>query len=196
MSNKELQKDRMVGYFIQATKELLMGEGLANATVRNIAEKAGYSNAVLYNYFKDVKELIFLCCQDFMQQCREFIEDQVPSELTGIAKLKSIMRAYTMYFVQYPVVFEIFYIEKISGLGRKQDTISEITSFLNDLLEPTWQDIIDLKIYDVQQIETIKPTLYSAISGMLLLYLNRQYPESFAEFNKALNQQLEWILRN
>ena len=55
----------MRGYFIQAAKEILKGEGLESMSVRNIADQAGYSYATLYNYFKDVKDLILECIKDF-----------------------------------------------------------------------------------------------------------------------------------
>jgi AcrR family transcriptional regulator len=69
MKNKEIQEQRMRGYFIQATKNILKGEGLKSISVRNIADQAGYSYATLYNYFKDVNELIFLCVNDFQEEC-------------------------------------------------------------------------------------------------------------------------------
>ncbi len=65
MKNKEVQELRMKNYFIQATKEILKGEGLQAVSVRNVADKAGYSYATLYNYFKDITELIFVCVNDF-----------------------------------------------------------------------------------------------------------------------------------
>ena len=53
MERKKIQEERIRGYFIQATKEILKGEGLSALSVRNIADRAGYSYATLYNYFKE-----------------------------------------------------------------------------------------------------------------------------------------------
>ena len=49
MKNKEIQEKRMRDYFIQATREILKGEGIESISVRNIADRAGYSYATLYN---------------------------------------------------------------------------------------------------------------------------------------------------
>ena len=57
MKNKELQEQRMKGYFLQATKDMLKSEGLKSVNVRAIADRAGYSYATLYNYFKDINDL-------------------------------------------------------------------------------------------------------------------------------------------
>ena len=41
MQKKEIQEQRIKGYFIEAAKEMLKGEGLKSISVRNIAERAG-----------------------------------------------------------------------------------------------------------------------------------------------------------
>ena len=50
-----IQEERIRKYFIDAAKELIRGEGLSVVTARNVAERAGYSYATLYNYFKDIR---------------------------------------------------------------------------------------------------------------------------------------------
>ena len=54
MENKEIQEERVRSYFVQAANEILRGEGITNLSVRNVSEKAGYSYATLYNYFKNI----------------------------------------------------------------------------------------------------------------------------------------------
>jgi AcrR family transcriptional regulator len=105
MSNKEIQEQRMRGYFIQATKEILRGEGLRNVSVRNIAERAGYSYATLYNYFKDIKDLIFECVKDFQAECEDHVRRETKNSARGKEKIEAIVKAYVKYFVQYPGIF-------------------------------------------------------------------------------------------
>ncbi|MBN2263533.1 MAG: TetR/AcrR family transcriptional regulator, partial [Prolixibacteraceae bacterium] len=65
MKNKQIQEERMKGYFVQAAKDILKSEGIKAISVRNIADRAGYSYTTLYNYFKDVNDLVFECVNDF-----------------------------------------------------------------------------------------------------------------------------------
>ena len=46
-------------YFINATNEIMNKDGVKSITIRNIAEKAGYNSATLYNYFENLDHLIF-----------------------------------------------------------------------------------------------------------------------------------------
>ena len=120
MKNKELQEKRMRGYFIQATKNILKGEGLRNVSVRNIAREAGYSYTTLYNYFKDANDLVFECVIEFQQEIIEFTKKQAKKSEDEQLALHNKLLAYANYFVNYPGIFELFYIEGIGDLGHKQ----------------------------------------------------------------------------
>ena len=89
MKHKEIQEERMRGYFIEAAKEILKGEGLRCISVRNIADRAGYSYATLYNYFNDSKELIYECVKDFQDEC----ESSVKSDTENLSPGKKTIKA-------------------------------------------------------------------------------------------------------
>ena len=112
MKHKDIQETRIKGYFIEATKDILKGEGLRAISVRNIADRAGYSYATLYNYFKDVKDLIFECVVDFQDECEQFVHSEISDGDDGLLQRKQITKAYVKFFIQYPGIFELFYIEK------------------------------------------------------------------------------------
>ncbi len=194
MNNKEIQEQRMKGYFMQATKELLKGEGLKSLNVRNIAQQAGYSFATLYNYFKDVKELVFLCVDDFQQECAAEITQKVNGVPGGPAKIKAITKAYMAYFVQYPSVFNLFFIEKLGDIGQKQPTANLIFTFLDRLTADDWDYC--RKKYNLQEndITVAKAELNYITAGMLLFYMNRIQPASYSDFSEAIDIQINAIV--
>lgn len=102
MGNKEIQEQRMKGYFIEASKDILKGEGLKSISVRNIAERAGYSYATLYNYFSDVKDLIFECVVDFQEECESFIKAETKKSQPGLEKIKSCRKSLYEIFHTIP----------------------------------------------------------------------------------------------
>lgn len=59
MRNRQIQEERIKTYFLDSAKNLLRAEGLKGVSVRNVAYRAGYSYATLYNYFKDINDLLF-----------------------------------------------------------------------------------------------------------------------------------------
>ncbi len=84
MENKEIQELRVKGYFVQAAMELSKGEGLKSSSVRNFEERAGYSHASLYNYFKDIKDLISMIHPQHIIPAHGTIEQLTP--MVEIAK--------------------------------------------------------------------------------------------------------------
>ncbi len=193
-TNKIIQEERMRGYFIQATKKILKGEGLKSVNVRNIAKDAGYSYATLYNYFKDVKELVFECAKEFQLECEEAIKHDTQKSEPGISKIKDITHSYIKYFVQYPGIFELFFLERVNDLGYNNPTISLVYSFLDRLCEDEWNYCIEMKICSKNEAKLKKETLKNTTVGILLFYLNRYSPSNYKDFIEITNRQLNSIL--
>lgn len=194
MKNKEIQEKRMKGYFIQATKDILKGEGLKGISVRNIADQAGYSYATLYNYFKDINDLVFFCVNDFQEECNQFVNGQTKKTPKGIEKLKAVILAYIKYFVEYPGIFDLFYIAKGGYFGNKQTIIEVINKSLDNVCVNEWDYCLKHKIFQEGTIELLKAQLRYSVIGLLSLYLNRLTPKSYTEFFKEANILIDYQL--
>lgn len=191
MKNKEIQETRMKGYFIQATKDILRGEGHKGISVRNIADQAGYSYATLYNYFKDINDLVFLCVTDFQEECRQFVNDQTKNISEGTGKLKATILAYLKYFVEYPGIFDLFYLVKGGDFGNKHTIIEIINNSLDDICKNEWNYCIEHKIFFAENVDRLKAQLKYAVIGLLVLYMNRLSPKTYPEFIKEANEMID-----
>lgn len=195
MDKKTIQEERIKRYFINAASEILRGEGLKCVNVRNIADRAGYSYATLYNYFKDVRDLIFECVKDFRDECIQTVKSETDSLPHGLEKIEGIAKAYIKYYIQYPGVFELFFLEKTSDLAGKQPTIEMIYRLLDDLCNEEWQHCVDNKLFSNDEAELKRGELKFVVHGLLLFYLNRKQPSSFKEFFALSNIQLKNVLK-
>lgn len=195
MKNKEIQEQRMKGYFIQSTKEILKAEGLKSISVRNIAEKAGYSYATLYNYFKDVNDLIFLCVEDFQQECEEFVRNNQVQSKDATENLKSSVTAFAKYFVEYPGIFDLFFIERIGDFGSKQSTIDLIYSSFDAAIMNEWDEFTKQKQIGTSNGNIVKNQLKFTLTGMLLYYLNRRTPEKYQDFIHQIQNHFDYLIQ-
>ncbi len=193
MKNKEIQEARMKGYFIEATKELIKGEGLKSLSVRSIADKAGYSFATIYNYFRDVNDLVFLCVIDFQKECEEAVKQKTAHIEVGKEKLKAKIFAWAGYFVEYPGIFEVYYLAKSGELGHRQSTIELITNSLNLVIEDEWNFIKETNPNNYEVFEQKKNALQYQVIGILLLYLNRNFPSDYSEFERLLKYSVDGL---
>ena len=196
MNNKEIQEQRMKGYFIESAKNLLRGEGLKSISVRHVADHAGYSYATLYNYFKDLNELIFICVEDFQKEAAEFIERKSADAPRGIGKLNAIARAYAEYFIEYPGVFELFFVEKMTdSKSESKCRVSElIHTFLDRLCEKEWDHCVESGVFTRRHADIRKQTLNNAVTGMLLFYERRTQPANYEDFIASVKEQTAAIL--
>ncbi|MBK7029891.1 MAG: TetR/AcrR family transcriptional regulator [Bacteroidales bacterium] len=194
MERKEIQEQRIRSYFIEATREMLKGEGLKSINVRAVAERAGYSYATLYNYFKDIKELVFICVKDFQTEAETFAKEKAASSAEGKDRILALTTALIDYFVQYPGIFELFYLERMSTISSKHPTADLIFDFPVELTLEDWKCCVEQKIYSKDEVENRKKALQYLIPGMLLMYLNRMRPESYKEFMKDVKEQIQGIL--
>lgn len=193
MKNKEVQEKRMKSYFIQATKEILKSEGIKHVSVRSVADRAGYSYTTMYNYFKDLNELVFYCVEDFFKECNQFAEEKVANTPNGVEKLKSKIVAYADYFIEYPGIFELFFLERMGDLQQKQSAIDLISLSLDRVCEEEWIFCLDHDLVKFKDAELIKNQIRYIVAGLLLFYLNRITPTTYSVFKQRLTAQLDAV---
>ena len=184
----------MRGYFIESAKNLLKGEGLRSISVRHVAEHAGYSYATMYNYFKNLNELIFVCVEDFQREAEEIIKAKTENTPGGREKIAATAGAFVEYFTEYPGVFELFFIEKMNSSVAKQETSELIYTFLDRLSAREWDALTASGEVSDEDAAKMKDALRFCTAGALLLYENRNKPESYSDFVKTLKTQINFIL--
>jgi AcrR family transcriptional regulator len=194
MDNKTIQTQRMRGYFIEAAKAILKSEGLRGISVRNVADQAGYSYATLYNYFKDVKDLVFECVKDFQDECEESVRAETRDCPNGLERIRKAAKSYVKFFVQYPGIFELFFLERMADIAGQQPTAELTRTFFDRLCVDDWKDCVERKTLNSEQVNLIKDELNFTITGMLLFYINRGLPQSYTDFTALTDAQLRNIL--
>jgi len=185
---KAIQEERMKGYFLTAAKELIRGEGLEVVSTRNVAERAGYSYATLYNYFKDIRDLIFSCVEDFMAECREFVAREVPGAVPGEKALIAISNSYAKFFVQYPGIFDLFFQKKASRISTAKSNLNAIDAFFDSLVEQAWKAVAAHKKGTHKALSQAREFHKLALHGILMRYLNNR---TNCDYKTLINQVSE-----
>lgn len=194
VNNKKIQEERMKTYFLDSAKGLLKAEGIKSISVRNVAYHAGYSYATLYNYFKDINDLLFRCVEDFCAEAEGFAAERAGESGDAKARLKSAARAYAEYFAEYPGVWELFFLERMGDFGNRKETAALITGLLDRICRPHLEECIKEGVYREEEAGRVSRTLHYMIPGMLLFYGNRLSPDTYADFMKEIDDFLAELL--
>ena len=163
------KEERTRNFFIDAAKDIIRGEGLAALNVRNIAERAAFSPATLYAYFKDLNGLIKVCVYSFIDELEQFIK-QENIDFHG-NYYKDYYLSYVKYFVQYPGIYQLLFIEANPILKNDKELIKTIKQIPKNINEK----------YDIDS-----DKYFNHINGILFLYLNRSTPASYTDFMERI----------
>src|SRR5699024_90287 len=100
---KEIQTARMWRYFLDAASELIKTKSLHEITIREIADKAGFTSSTVYNYFKDLSHLKFFAVMRFT---KTYVQD-LPSYMEKGYKVGSVsanIHLKTLKFMNYCIL--------------------------------------------------------------------------------------------
>ena len=114
-SNKEIQKRRIMIFFIEAAKEILDSEGLSSFTIRKIAEKAGYNSATIYNYFEDLNHLLLFASARYFKEYSEALADSLKADMNAKEQFYKIYDTFNYYTFNNPEIFYNMFFGSHSG---------------------------------------------------------------------------------
>lgn len=163
--NQNIKKDRIISYFIEAAKEIIMGAGTDGISVRKVAEKAGYSYATIYNYYKNLHELLWDVKKSFVVELQEYLI-QNTIEATSEKDIKTMLHAYVSYFVEYPNVFRFFY---MYPLDNEIGDLEELFSIFGSISLKTSSDFASAQLANA---DIISKTCVYTVHGMLMLFFS------------------------
>ncbi|TJX60765.1 TetR/AcrR family transcriptional regulator [Soehngenia saccharolytica] len=79
MRDKKSQKKNMMLKFINAAEEIIEESGFNGVKIRDVAKKAGFNSATLYNYFENLDHLLFYTAmrslKDYALALRTYLVD-------------------------------------------------------------------------------------------------------------------------
>lgn len=193
MVKNMIQEERMKNYFIDSARQIIKGEGIKALSVRTVAERAGYSYATLYNYFDNLRDLILVCIDGFLKEVEEFINENTNNSKKGIKGIENKSIALANYFVQYPDIFGLIFLEQISDISNDKMT-EKLNIFFDNLFKPDWEKCFVDKSFNHKIIDNKINSHKNMLIGILLWYINRRTPKDFKDFIKLLKMNLNEIL--
>jgi len=83
MSYKDIQKERVRRYFLDAAKDIIVTEGVSAVTSKKVGERAAYSYASIYNYFENQNALICEAVEEIAKECAQWVSENLEAVLGG-----------------------------------------------------------------------------------------------------------------
>jgi len=109
-----IKKKRVMMYFIEATQELILDEGLEKLSIKKIAEKAGYNSATIYNYFENLEVLILYASINYLKDYLNDLKNKITADMKAIEVYETVYRIFTKHSFEQPEIFHTLFFGKYS----------------------------------------------------------------------------------
>ncbi len=190
---RNLKRERIKMYFIEAAKEIIINEGYASVSVRKVADMAGYSYATIYNYFADLNELMWEVKEVMVEELVEALQKKMQRTTYDIEEVKKGIRIYTEYYFKNPNVFEFFYFCPLSKPDNKTADKKEVPDF-DAIWKETFKGLVLEGRLREQDIEVVAKTFIYAIHGLIMLSFSNNGDLTEKKVYEELDKIVDFIL--
>lgn len=194
VSGKDIRRQRVMNDFIRAAQEILEAEGLEGVSARKVAERAGWSYATIYNYFRDINHLLWHCIPAYVEEIFAGIQAAMGTESMGSRQLHMAYRAYVRYFLDRPEIYRFMFLTDIGPppaelegklaepiLGRGQEQVLRLCA--------------DQGIIEEKDIPLVGELLFVAVNGALFAQATGKFPMGPRELEAKISEYISYILR-
>jgi AcrR family transcriptional regulator len=119
IKNKEIQRIRMMVYFIEATAEIIEKEGIENVTIRKVADIAGYNSATIYNYFGELSHLVFFSSMRFLKKYSEALPSYIAQGSDPLERFLLMWECFCKYSFKEPQIYHAVFSSNLGVLPEE-----------------------------------------------------------------------------
>jgi len=208
MDKKEIQKNRVMSYFIDAADEIIREEGIQAVTIRRVSDMAGFNSATLYNYFENLDHLLFLASMKTVKEYPQQVLDYIKDAKNIIEKNLLIWECFCKLSFRRPKIYYRVFFPKLNRSTDKyvqeyyrvypKDQV-ELDGVIPDLLQATDLNMRNHKIleegiaagwFDEENHEEINDMTMLIYKGMLMRVMDSQEE---IDLEDAVNKTVKYV---
>lgn len=191
-----MQNERMKSYFIEAGYDILKEKGVEQLTVRNIAKRAGYSYATIYNYFNNVEELMWSIGLKVLEELAQILEDYY-HEIRQNKKCSKLLKLtyikYIDFYLENENIYQFIFFEQLD-ITDFNFQIDKPEPILFDLQQKIMQQCVEEDLINVNKKRIAGELLTNSINGLLSLYFSGKENINKDELYSRTKKYIDYIL--
>lgn len=174
-ARRDRAKTELRQAILQAAGELLIEGGYRGFSLRQVAERIGYSPTTIYLHFRDKDELVFAVVDEAFDLFLRDLEAAARAESDPIAVLRALGRAYVRFGLTHPVQYRLMFMERpdFFDQARAGDSKPRGASFL--VLQSAVQRAIEAGALRVQDAYAASIVYWATVHGVVALAITRPH---------------------
>lgn len=214
MTKKEIQRRRMLRYFIDAAAQIIEQEGIDEITIRKVADIAGYNSATLYNYFENLDHLVSLAAMKFLKDYTEGLPSYLQRAKNTLEKTLLIWECFCHYSYKSP---KVYYAIFVTNLERSLPTfikefyeiypeyLKEMPDYIAEMLVRNniydrslvlLNECADEGYFDKKDLADLNEMTYFIYRGMLSKVLNENIDGTIEDAVKKTMKYIKKVFRS
>lgn len=185
-----LKTERVKSYFIDATKEIILNEGVENATVRSIAKKAGYSVSTVYQYFNDLNALLLDVKKAFIEDLGKKVTNKVVFNSHSVDDIKAQNHEFIDFFLNQPNVYPFLYMNVDTTNMGNFDKLE-----FNEEYYQLFNGYVNYGLIKKEDVPNIAKIIIYSMNGMLQIYFTN-HGLSKNEIYNDLDNIIDYLFNN
>ena len=163
------QKESLRQMILDAAGELFLEHGYEGFSLRQVAERIGYSATTIYRYFENKDDLLFAILYDgFMEFGRE-LETASASTRDPLKRIEALGRAYISFGLKNPVHYQLMFMQRSDFLfeSRREEDKPVIDSF--NILQEAVRAAMEARVMKRGDVDAYSHAIWATVHGLTSL---------------------------
>lgn len=166
---RERRKEALRRAILDAAGALFVEKGYEQFSLRQVAERIGYTPTTIYHHFADKDELLFEVVLEGFETFGQRLQTAYDAEHQPEARLEAIGRAYVRFGLEHPAHYRLMFMERPEflmrpGTGGREPTIDSF-----GVLFKTVEELQESGLADPSDTRTLAQLLWSGVHGIVAL---------------------------
>lgn len=191
----EIKRERIKSFFLDATKKVIIEEGVENVSIRKVADIAGYSYATIYNYFSDLNGLLWETKLLMINDLIVAVNSKINIKKYNVDGIKKTFKSYISYYFENPNIFKFFYLHQLVEPEEKFNGIEAQPDF-DQMWKITFKEFLDKGIINFKDLEVISKIFIYSMHGMLTLSFAYYMELSKENIYRDIDLMVDYLLKD
>jgi AcrR family transcriptional regulator len=188
------QKESTRQEILDAARDLFVGEGYDNVSMRKIAEKIEYAPGTIYLYFKDKAEILDTLCQQTFEKLRARMDAIQKDPGNPVEGLRRGLRTYVQFGLDNPNHYIVTFVLAKSRPGAHQGSGAQAGIACFDCLRGTVRKCIEGGYINGGDVEDTAQAIWTAIHGVTSLLVSKcEFP--FVEHTRLIERLIDILVK-
>ncbi|WP_437953698.1 TetR/AcrR family transcriptional regulator [Sorangium sp. So ce296] len=171
LQRREQQKENLRGAILAAAGELFLEQGYEAFSMRQVAERIGYSATTIYRYYENKDDLLFAIVHEGFTEFQRTLVAAAESTADPIERMVALGAAYVRFGMQNPVHYRLMFMQRFDFVfdQRKEQQQPMVGSF--DVLQKAVASAMDAGAIERGDVERHSQVVWALVHGITSLAL-------------------------